>query len=155
MIIISKIAKIDTTNKMTVAFDVSKSKLNYFAETKGKITGTSCREEIAIQDEVPNTTKSIIATFKELSDYASKQGLSGLHIACEPTGSYSDSLMRLAHQKGYTTAYLSGESVNKAKISYSRRRTLDASTAPGFHMAGLYSGKQSTGPFAKADRRSL
>ena len=41
MIVTSKIAKIDTTNKMTVAFDVSKRKLNYYSEIAGKVSGTS------------------------------------------------------------------------------------------------------------------
>jgi len=82
MLIISKIAKVDTTNKLTVAFDVSKHKLNYFAEISGKISGRSAREEKAVQDEVPNTTRSLFATLSALSDYASKQGFSGLHITC-------------------------------------------------------------------------
>jgi transposase len=116
MLIISKIAKVDTTNKLTVAFDVSKNKLNYFAEISGKISGRSAREEKAVQDEVPNTTRSLFSTLSALSEYASKQGFSGLHITCEPTGSYSDALMRIAHQKGHTTAYVSGESVCKAKV---------------------------------------
>jgi transposase len=101
---------------MTVAFDVSKRKLNYFAEITGKISGRSAREEKAIQAEVPNTTMSLIRTLRELADFASKQGFCGLHITCEPTGSYSDALMRIAHQKGHTTAYVSGEIVSKAKV---------------------------------------
>jgi hypothetical protein len=74
MLIISKIAKVDTTNKMTVAFDVSKHKLNYFAEITGKISGRSAREERAAQDEVPNTTMSVIRTLRELSNFAAQQG---------------------------------------------------------------------------------
>jgi transposase len=116
MLIISKIAKVDTTNKMTVAFDVSKRKLNYFAEISGKISGRSAREEKAIQGEIPNTTTSLITVLKQLGIFASGQGFSGLHIACEPTGAYSDALMRIAHQKGHTTAYVSGEIVCKAKV---------------------------------------
>jgi hypothetical protein len=36
MIRTSKIAKIDTTNKMTIAFNVSPRELNYFSEITGK-----------------------------------------------------------------------------------------------------------------------
>jgi transposase len=116
MLIISKIAKVDTTNKMTVAFDVSKSKLNYYSQISGKIAGNSARETKAIQDEIPNTTTSLITTIRDLAGFASQQGFSGLHIVCEPTGPYADALLRIAHQKGHTTAYISGENVCKAKV---------------------------------------
>lgn len=48
MILTSKIAKIDTTNKMTVAFDVSSRKMNYFSEITGKIAGNSSKEFIEV-----------------------------------------------------------------------------------------------------------
>ncbi len=36
MEMIRRVAKIDTTNVMTIAFDVSKDKLNYYSEVEGK-----------------------------------------------------------------------------------------------------------------------
>jgi len=116
MKMIRRIAKIDTTNAMTIAFDVSKDKLNYYSEVQGKITGNNYSEQLIIQDEVENNTLSIIGCFTELQTYALSAGFSGIHIVCEPTGSYSDLLLRIAHDKGHTTAYVSGESVHKAKV---------------------------------------
>jgi hypothetical protein len=116
MIITSKIAKIDTTNKMTVAFDVSKAKLNYYSEITGKISGTSCKEVNEVQDEIRNTTNAIRQALGSLAELARQRGYGGLHIVSEPTGSYGDALMRLARKSGHTTAYISGESVHKAKV---------------------------------------
>jgi transposase len=116
MIVTSKIAKIDTTNKMTVAFDVSKRKLNYYAEITGKVSGTSCKEIKEMRDEICNDTISIAATIRDLAVLAAEHGFSGLHIVSEPTGSYGDALMRMAREIGHTTAYISGESVHKAKV---------------------------------------
>ena len=49
MEIIRQLAKIDTTNKMTVAYDVSKDKLNYYSEVEGKISGRNYRDFYAVQ----------------------------------------------------------------------------------------------------------
>jgi transposase len=116
MIVTSKIAKIDTTNKMTVAFDVSKLKLNYYSEMRGKISGTDCKEVKEVQDEIRNATRSISTTIDDLAGLAAEHGFSGLHIVSEPTGLYGNALMRMARQLGHTTAYISGESVCKAKV---------------------------------------
>jgi len=116
MILTSKIAKIDTTNKMTVAFDVGSKKLNYYSEITGKLTGNNCKEVIDVRDEIHNGTTVIKKTLNDLYELAHERGYSGLHIVCEPTGSYSDALMRLARKYGHTTAYVSGESVHKAKV---------------------------------------
>ena len=113
---IRTIAKIDTTNKMTIAFDVSKDKLNYYSEVEGKITGNNFRDQFVIQDEVPNTPLGIIETLEELTGFAKSKGYLGIHVVCEPTGNYSDLLLKTAHGKGHTTAYVSGESVHKAKV---------------------------------------
>ena len=51
MEIIRQLAKIYTTNKMTVANDVSKDKLNYYSEVEGKISGSNYRDFYAVQGE--------------------------------------------------------------------------------------------------------
>ncbi|MBD3393067.1 MAG: transposase [Chitinivibrionales bacterium] len=111
-----KIAHIDTTGKMTVAFDVSKDKLNFYSEVLGKISGTSCRETQDVEGEIRNRTHAILSCLRDLRSFASERGYKGIHVVCEPTGSYSDSLLRLARQKGHSTAYVNGESVCKARI---------------------------------------
>jgi transposase len=55
-------------------------------------------------------------TLRELEGYALNNGYDGLHIVCEPTGVYSDLLLKTAHQLGHTTAYINGEVVHKAKV---------------------------------------
>ncbi len=59
MHITRKIAKIDTTNKLTVAFDVSKDTLNYYSEIKGKVSLNDFKEMQSIEDTISNRTKSI------------------------------------------------------------------------------------------------
>lgn len=113
---IRRVAKIDTTNVMTVAFDVSKDTLNYYSEVEGKIAGNNFREELIIQDVIQNTHMGIWTGLQELTAYAKSQGYRGIHVVCEPTGTYSDLLLKTAHRAGHTTAYVSGESVHKSKV---------------------------------------
>lgn len=80
MIVTSKIAKIDTTNKMTVAFDVSKQKLNYYSEISGKICGTNSKEVKEVQDEISNATSSITTTIHDPAGLAAEQGFMGLPL---------------------------------------------------------------------------
>ncbi len=113
---IRKIAKIDTTNKLTIANDVSMDKINYYSELKGKVSGRYSREQVAIQDEYKNTPNEITKTLKELEEYALNNGFTGIHVVCEPTGVYSNLLLQIAHDLGHSTAYVNGEVVHKAKV---------------------------------------
>ncbi len=90
MEIIRKITKIDTTNKMTVAFDVSKDKLNYYSEIQGRLSSDNCRETQAIQGICKNTTTQIKKTLSMLDQYSTETGYNGIHVVCEPTGIYSN-----------------------------------------------------------------
>jgi len=65
-----KLAVVDTTNRMTVAFDVSKAKLNYFSKIEGKLTGTSCKEIQAIEGEVANSLPAITSAIENLALFA-------------------------------------------------------------------------------------
>jgi len=116
MYLTRKIAKIDTTNKLTVAFDVSMKTLEYYSELQGRLSGRSCREQEAMRGSFANTTASVTAGLKKLAKFAHKRAFSGLHVVCEPTGSYGDCLMRTARRLGHTTAWISGESVAKARV---------------------------------------
>jgi transposase len=116
MRITRKIAKVDTTNKLTIAFDVAMKTLEYYSELQGKLSGTSCREVESMRGNLPNTTAAVTATLKKLARFAHKRGYSGLHIVCEPTGVYGNNLMRTARRLGHTTAWVSGESVHKARV---------------------------------------
>ncbi len=116
MEIIRQLAKIDTTNKMTVAYDVSKDKLNYYSEVEGKISASNYRDFYAVQGVCKNGTLEIISNLNELKALSIKEGFSGIHIVCEPTGNYSNLLLRTARNLGNTTAYVGGEVVHKAKV---------------------------------------
>jgi len=116
MKVVRKLALFDTTNKMTVAFDVSKKSLNYYSETKGKLSATSCREVQSIEDSIQNRTDTIRDALEQLKKYSSAEGFDGLHVVCESTGVYSESLLRIAHKQQCSTAYVSGEHVYKAKV---------------------------------------
>ncbi len=109
-------ARVDTTNKLTIANDVAKDKINYYSEVKGKVSKTSSSEFRAIQGEYVNSHIGIEKTIRDLEKYALSEGFSGLHIVCEPTGVYSNLLLRIAHQMGHSTALVNGEVVHKAKV---------------------------------------
>lgn len=115
MIITSKIAKIDTTNKLTTAFDVSRDRLDYYTELKGKISGTSFREIESVVGKTHNRTMRIRGELKALNDLAIERGFDGLHVVAEPTGAYSSLLLRIARSLGHSTAWISGESVAKTR----------------------------------------
>lgn len=110
------VTRVNTTNRMTVAFDVSKGSLNYYSEVRGKVAGNSCHEVETIDDCVTNGTEVVTDTLRMLERFAKERGYAGLHVVCEPTGCYSDCLMHMARRLSCTTAYVSGEVVHKAKV---------------------------------------
>jgi transposase len=116
MKIIRKLSATVATGKMTIAFDVSKKSLTYYFEMPGNLRGDTTQEINGMRGEVPNGTSAITAELERLGSFAREHGYTGLHVVCEPTGSYSDCLMRTAHRLGCTTAWVSGERVHKAKV---------------------------------------
>jgi transposase len=116
MKITRRVATVDTTNKMTVAFDISKKNVNYYAEVRGRLSGTDCHEVEVLQGDARNGHASLTHLLGELVAYAAEHGYEGLHVVCEPTGHYSDALLRVSRQLGHTTGLISGEKVNKAKV---------------------------------------
>ena len=110
------LARIDTTNRLTVAFDVSSKKVDYYSELDGKIAGNSCREKRVLEGREDNTTRALDELLRRLDRFAAENGYHGLHVVCEPTGVYSNGLLRTAHRLGHTTAYVAGESVAKARV---------------------------------------
>jgi transposase len=116
MKIIRTLATVDTTNKMTVAFDIGKRNVNYYSETRGKLSGTSCRELQTVQGEARNNRTTLSNLLGDLASHATEQGYDGLHVVCEPTAHYSDVLLRTSRQMGHSTGLISGEKVHKAKV---------------------------------------
>lgn len=102
--------EVHTENLLVVGVDVSKDKLNLYAEHVRQAE-TSQRE---IEGQIPNRTDEIEATLQELADYAEEAGLEGLLVICEPTGGYEDQLLGTARRLGHQTAYANAEHVSKA-----------------------------------------
>ena len=113
---IRKLSVAIPTGNMTIAFDVGKKSLNYYFETPGNLKGPTVAEIKAARGDFPNTTQCVITELQRLHSFALSQGFSGIHVICEPTGSYSNCLMQTARRLGYTTAWVSGERVHKAKV---------------------------------------
>lgn len=104
--------KINTASTLPVAFDVGKSRLDYYFE----IPSPGSAEISAFSGFVANWTTSILPLFEKLQATATEHGFKNIGVICESTGPYSEKLLRLARSKGHFTAYVSGESVHKLKV---------------------------------------
>ena len=91
--------------KTIVAVDVGKDELHLYSETGGK----------AIEKAFPNRTRSIESALDKLlseNETAMRQPL----LVVEPTGTYHESILRIARAKGFETAWASGEKVAKMRV---------------------------------------
>lgn len=104
--------EVHTENLLVVGVDVSKDKLDLYAEHTD--SGENCRQEF--DGQIPNRNDEIEAMLRELAGYAEERGLEGLLVVCEPTGGYEDQLMETARRLGHETAYANGEHVSKASV---------------------------------------
>jgi len=104
-----KIDKIKKNNWLNIAFDVSKDNLHMYTETGNE--SISC-----IADSFANKTDIILEKLEEMNQMASREGCSGIHIICEPSGGYESKLMILALKQGHSASYVSGEASNKFKM---------------------------------------
>ena len=104
--------EVHTENLLVVGVDVSKDKLDLYAEHID--SGENCRQEL--DGQIPNRNEEIEAMLRELAGYAEERSLEGLLVVCEPTGGYEDPLMETARCLGHETAYANGEHVSKASV---------------------------------------
>jgi transposase len=104
--------KINTATTLPVAFDVGKSRLDFYFE----IAETGSAEVKAVSGFVANRTEAILTLLNDLKSTALEHGFQAIGVICEPTGPYSEKLLRLARQNGHFTALVSGESVHKLKV---------------------------------------
>jgi len=104
--------EIHAQSRLIVGVDVSKDKLNVYAEHANPGSGT--REEL--DDQIRNRTVAIETMLNEWADYADQNGLNGLLVVCEPTGGQEKRLMQTARRLGQETAYVNGEHVAKASV---------------------------------------
>jgi len=99
-------SKINSDNKLVVAFDVGKDKLDAYCEY-----GQHC-----FQDSFANNTLKIEQKLITFSGIAESTGYDGLRIVAEPTGVYHLKLFRTARRLGHQTALVNPESVHKFKV---------------------------------------
>ena len=104
-----KIDKIKKNNWLNIAFDVSKDELHMYTETGNE--SISC-----IADSFANKTDIILEKLEEMNQMASREGSSGIHIICEPSGGYESKLLKLAQKSGHATSYVSGEASSGFKM---------------------------------------
>jgi transposase len=104
--------EIHTENLLVVGVDVSKDKLNLYAEH----TEPTDNRRYEIDDQIRNRTAAIEGALEELAGYAEKKGLEGLLVICEPTGGYEETLLQTARRLGHETAYVNGEHVANASL---------------------------------------
>lgn len=93
-------------NKLVVAFDVGKDKLDAYCEY-----GQHC-----FQDSFANHTLTIEQKLVTFSAIAESTGYDGLRIVAEPTGIYHLKLFHSARRLGHQTALVNPESVHKFKV---------------------------------------
>lgn len=93
-------------NKLVVAFDVGKDKLDAYCEY-----GQHC-----FNDSFANNTLKIEQKLVTFSGIAESTGYDGLRIVAEPTGIYHLKLFRTARRLGHQTALVNPESVHKFKV---------------------------------------
>jgi transposase len=104
--------EIHAQSRLVVGVDVSKDKLNLYAEHADPGSGT--RSEL--RDQIRNQTTAIETMLDEWADYADQNGLDGLLVVCEPTGGQEERLLQTARRLGHETAYVNGEHVARASV---------------------------------------
>ena len=104
--------KINTDTILPVAFDVGKSRLDYYLE----IPQLEIPERKALSGFTTNRAEPILELLTRLKTIALSHGFESIGVVCESTGPYSEKLLRLARQHGHVTALVSGESVHKLKV---------------------------------------
>ena len=104
--------EVHTENRLVVGVDVSKDKLDLYAEH----TEPTEDRRYELDDQIRNQTAPIERIFEELADYAEEGGLEGLLVVCEPTGGYEENLMQTARRLGHEVAYVNGEHVANASV---------------------------------------
>lgn len=104
--------EVHTENLLVVGVDVSKNKLDLYAEH----TDSAENRLQELDGQIPNRSDEIDAMLRKLAGYAEEKSLEGLLVICEPTGGYEDQLMQTARRLGHETAYANGEHVANASI---------------------------------------
>ena len=107
---------VKTAKPLIVGFDVSKTRLDFYAELEVDFAGGAAIQTKILENSFKNSTKEVENQLKALEKFAKEHEYAGLHIVCESTGPYAFKLLSLARKLGHTTAYVSGEAVHKFHV---------------------------------------
>lgn len=99
-------SKITCENKLNLAFDVGKDKLDLYTEI----------ENHSIQDSFNNQTLVMEQKLAEFRQIARDAGYDGIRVIAEPTGVYHNNLFRTTRKMKENTAIVNPESVHKFKV---------------------------------------
>lgn len=99
-------SKVTSENKLNLAFDVGKDKLDLYTEIGNH----------SIQDSFDNHTLIIEHKLVEYQQMACDAGYDGIQVIAEPTGVYHNKLFRITRKMGEKTAIVNPESVHKFKV---------------------------------------
>ena len=99
-------SKVTCENKLNLAFDVGKDKLDLYTEI----------ENHSIQDSFNNQTLVIEQKLAEFRQIARDAGYDGIRVIAEPTGVYHNNLFRTTRKMKENTAIVNPESVHKFKV---------------------------------------
>lgn len=93
-------------NKLNLAFDVGKNKLDLYTEINTQ----------SIQDSFDNQTLVVEHKLFQYRQMAFDAGYDGIQVIAEPTGVYHNKLFRITRKMGEKTAIVNPESVHKFKV---------------------------------------
>ena len=77
-----RIEKINRKSNLTIAFDISKDKLNYYYEIPGRLKSKDREVVECYEGEIENKAQVINQKLLDLVHFAKDHGYEGLHVVC-------------------------------------------------------------------------
>lgn len=111
-----RILRVNSQRELMLAIDVSKARLEYRSDVPVQDDGQGRRSVESLEGSIARRSGPMRDLFSAIQQRALEAGYEHVLVACEPTGGYEHSVLRMARQMGCLTCYVSGESVNKAKV---------------------------------------
>ena len=104
------IVKSNSNYKLIVGYDISKYKHNFYSSFQ------NLNIKKVLEGIVDSSRKELLKHFSELKDFAENNGYTSIIVACEPTGGYENSFLKIARECGLEVKYVSGEATSKFKV---------------------------------------
>lgn len=111
-----RIERVNTRRELLLAIDVSKSTLEFRSDVPESEDSEGRRVVRSLQGSVARRSGPIVKLLMDMQQVAREYGYEHVRVLCEPTGGFEQPVLRMARRMGCLTSYVSGESVNKAKV---------------------------------------